>query len=163
MYRSSPFRSTEHELHHVWSMYRSSPFRSTLSRSYITALDMCEVCISCSVSWIAPKMVNWLAPLTPAWAKTSHHSQRESLVSAIVNVPSIAQYLQRFHCRTIFTFLIFQQLFKRLLKNGFMMTPQNWRPFWFSPVCLGIIPNHAFVLHHLINKAGTAIDVLSYK
>ena len=38
----------EHELHHrfghVWSMYRSSPFRSTLNTSYITGVDMCEVC-----------------------------------------------------------------------------------------------------------------------
>ena len=49
MYRISPFCSTlKHELHHrfghVWSMYRSSPFRSTLNTSYITGLDMCEVC-----------------------------------------------------------------------------------------------------------------------
>ena len=38
----------EHELHHrfghVWSMYRSSPFRSTWNTSYITGLDVCEVC-----------------------------------------------------------------------------------------------------------------------
>ena len=38
----------EHELHHrfghVWSLYRSSPFRNTLNTSYITCLDMCEVC-----------------------------------------------------------------------------------------------------------------------
>ena len=26
-------------------MYQSSPFRSTLNTGYITALDMCEVCI----------------------------------------------------------------------------------------------------------------------
>ena len=46
--RSSPFRSTLNMCYitcgHVWSMYRSSPFRSTLNTSYITALDICEVC-----------------------------------------------------------------------------------------------------------------------
>ena len=33
-------------------------------------ISLCEVCISCSVSWIAQKMMNCPAPLTPAWAKT---------------------------------------------------------------------------------------------
>ena len=46
--KQSILKHLEHELHHrfghVWSMYRSSPFRSTLNTSYITGLDMCEVC-----------------------------------------------------------------------------------------------------------------------
>ena len=33
-----------HTFGHVWSVYRCSPFRSTLNTSYITRLDMCEVC-----------------------------------------------------------------------------------------------------------------------
>ena len=33
-----------HTFGHVWSMCRCSPFRSTLNTSYITRLDMCEVC-----------------------------------------------------------------------------------------------------------------------
>ena len=46
--RQSIAQHFEHELHyrfgHVSSMYRGSRLRSTLNTSYITGLDMCQVC-----------------------------------------------------------------------------------------------------------------------